>query len=350
MLRFRAGSGAFSEIRKNGFSPEQIGTIAGASGGAKWLVLSQIDRVVIEKILPRLVAPVHLIGSSIGAWRFSCYAQCNPLRALRRFEEAYLEQRYSDAPDIDEITERSREILHAVLGEAGVQEIVSNPVFRTHVMTVRSGFMTASEHRGRLAAGLIVAATANLVSRHTLGAFFRRGLFYDRRDLPPFFEASEFPIDRVELTADNYAAAVLASGAIPLVLKGIENIAGAPRGIYRDGGIIDYHLDLQTSTADRITLYPHFYAYLVPGWFDKRLWWRRNAAVNTARTLLICPSAEFIATLPNSKIPDRTDFSTMDAKTRRKVWRSVVSACEALAEDLSNVLDRNELPSRLERL
>jgi len=45
-LVFKAGRGAMDIIRRDGFSPEQIGSIAGASGGAKWLAISQIDRVV----------------------------------------------------------------------------------------------------------------------------------------------------------------------------------------------------------------------------------------------------------------------------------------------------------------
>ena len=74
-LLFKAGPGALQDVRKRGFSAERIGTIAGASGGAKWLVLSQLDRVIIEQVLPRLAGAVHLVGSSIGAWRFDCYAQ-----------------------------------------------------------------------------------------------------------------------------------------------------------------------------------------------------------------------------------------------------------------------------------
>ena len=81
-LRFRAGPGAYSDIRQRGFAAERVGTIAGASGGAKWLVLSQLDRVIIERILPKLAGPVHLLGSSIGAWRFACYAHASPLAAL----------------------------------------------------------------------------------------------------------------------------------------------------------------------------------------------------------------------------------------------------------------------------
>ena len=130
-LLFKAGAGAYKEIRERGFASERIGTIAGASGGPKWLVLSQLDRVILTEIVPRLRGPVHLVGSSIGAWRLACYAQTDPLAALERFEVAYVEQTYSEAPDVDEITTRSREVLETLLGEHGAAEIVAHPVFRT---------------------------------------------------------------------------------------------------------------------------------------------------------------------------------------------------------------------------
>ena len=110
-LDFRAGPGALQAIQKHGFAAEMVGTMAGASGGAKWLVLSKLDRVVADTVIPRLRGPVYLIGSSIGAWRFACYAQAKPLEAIARFEAAYLGQTYSDDPDRDEITAKSREIM-----------------------------------------------------------------------------------------------------------------------------------------------------------------------------------------------------------------------------------------------
>jgi hypothetical protein len=350
VLLFKAGPGAIRQIQRDGFGPEQVGTIAGASGGAKWLALSQIDRVIIQRILPGLVGPVHLVGSSIGAWRFSCYAQASPLAALERFERAYLEQSYSDNPDINEISDKGREILADVLGTGGALEVLANPLFRTHVMTVRSRFLAASERRPLLAAGLLLAAAANIVSRRSLGMFFTRSLFYDPRDLPPFFDFGGFPLEQTALTAKNYTESVLASGAIPLVLNGIRNIDGAPEGIYRDGGIIDYHLDLPTSAPGRLTLFPHFFDHLIPGWFDKKLPWRKPAASNTDRTLLICPSPAFVRSLPNQKIPDRTDFNTMSPGLRKKTWRAAVASCEALAEELNEVLDRGQMAARLEPL
>ena len=349
-LTFKAGPAAYADIRKRGFAAERIGTLAGASGGAKWLVLSQVDRVIIEHLLPKLSGPVHLIGSSIGAWRFACYGQNNPRQAIERFETAYIEQSYSEKPDRNEITAKSREILERILGDAGASEIVNHRQFRTHVMTVRSRFMTATDNKALLGFGLLAAGAANVVNRKSLGAFFRRGLFYDPRALPPFYNVTGFPLDRIRLTEDNLGDAIIASGSIPLVLNGVRDIHGAPPGIYRDGGVIDYHLDLPLSEPDRLTLFPHFFDAMKPGWFDKRLSWRHMTPENIDRTILMCPSTEFIRELPNGKVPDRTDFVTMKPAERVKLWWRVVDRCRYLADDLADVFEHGRLAARLEPL
>ena len=346
-LVFKAGPGAFDTIRRHGFAIDRIGTIAGASGGAKWLVLSQLDRVILSSILPRLEGPVHLIGTSIGAWRFACYAQSDPHAAIDRFEQAYIEQSYSEAPDIHEITAKSHEILQVILGATGTSQILDHPVFRTHIMAVRARHVAASEQHLLLAASLMIAASLNAISRRTLAWFFERALFFDGRDIPPFFDVSGFPLQRVMLKKDNFEDAVLATGSIPLVLSGVRDIAGAAPGMYRDGGVIDYHLDIPHSADDRLTLYPHFFDRIVPGWFDKKLTWRRPDPVNMDRVILISPSAEFVAGLPGRKITDRTDFQRYSPRERVKVWRKVVSECERLAEELNDVIESGTLESRL---
>ena len=349
-LTFKAGAGALASVRKHGFDISSIGTIAGASGGAKWLTLSQLDRAILTSVVPQLKGPVHLIGSSIGSWRFACYAQDDPVAAIERFEHAYLEQSYSEDPDIHEITAKSREILNEVLGEHGVAEILSNHLFRTHIMAVRSRHIMASENRALLAFGLVTTALLNAFSRSTLGWSFERALFHDKRDLPPFFDVTGFPLQRVELTAANLADAIVATGSIPLVLSGVRDIAGARPGVYRDGGVIDYHLDLPHSAHERLTLFPHFYGRIVPGWFDKKLKWRRPQAGNVDRTILISPSEEFVAKLPNGKIPDRTDFVNYEPRERVRIWRHCVAACEALAEEFLEAIEKDQLAARLEPL
>ena len=349
-LVFKAGPVAFDQIRSRGFSEELIGTLVGASGGAKWLVLSQLDRVLLQRVLPKIPGPLHLLGSSIGAWRFACYAQDDPLAAIDRFEAAYVDQTYSEKPDAEEVTQKSRAILDIILGDNGAQQILDHPTLRTHIMTVRARHVTSSDSPPLLAAGLSLAMIANAAHRRALGGFFSRALFYDARNLPPFFDVCDFPIDRIPISAANLEDVITASGSIPLVLSGVRQIDGAPKGTYRDGGIIDYHLDLPAAADDRIALFPHFFDWLKPGWFDRQLAWRRVNPANFARTLLICPSAEFIAKLPGSKVPDRTDFVRMSPSERVKNWRNVIDQCRQLADELNDVLDQNAVPARLEAM
>ncbi len=349
-LTFKAGAGALKSVKTHGFDISSIGTIAGASGGAKWLVLSQLDRVLLSQLVPRLTGPVHLLGSSIGAWRFACYAQQDPLAAINRFETAYINQSYSARPDIHEITATSRQMIGAVLGNGGVDEILSHPQFRTHIMAVRSRHVLATETRWLLAAGLLTAASMNAVSRRTLGLFFERALFYDARDLPPFFAAQGFPMRTTRLTRNNLEDAIVATGSIPLVLSGVANIDGAEPGVYRDGGVIDYHHDLQHSDGERLTLYPHFYDRIIPGWFDKNLGWRRPQAEHVSRTILVSPSPEFVARLPNGKIPDRTDFVNYSEQERIAAWQSCVDACQEMADDFCEVLEKDQLAAHLNAL
>lgn len=349
-LTFKAGAGALKSVRANGFDISSVGTIAGASGGAKWLVLSQLDRAILTSVVPRLTGPVHLLGTSIGAWRFACYAQNDPLAAIDRFEQAYIEQQFTANPDIREITAKSREILGILLGPTGASEVLDHPVFRTHIMAVRSRHLLASESRWLLALGLLTAASLNLAHRKSLGLFFERALFYDERDLPPFFDVGGFPIQKIRIDRDNLEDAVVATGSIPLVLSGVRDIAGATPGIYRDGGIIDYHHDLPHSDAERLTLYPHFYDRIIPGWFDKKLSWRRPDAAHVNNTILISPSDEFVARLPNGKIPDRTDFVKLTPDERVLAWRQCVRMCEQMADEFSEVIEKDQLAARLQAL
>ena len=349
-LVFKAGPGAFNSIRRHGFAAERIGTIAGASGGAKWLVLSQLDRCILENIVPKLEGPVHLLGSSIGAWRFACYAQENPIAAIDRFEQAYIGQSYSDRPDIHEITDMSRDIVKIVMENGAAEQILSHPVFRTHILTVRSRHIAASENHIVLSSALVASASLNVLHRKLLGLFFERALFFDARELPPFFDMTGFALQKIRIRVDNIEDVIVATGSIPLVLTGVKDIEGANPGIYRDGGIIDYHLDLPHSAAGRLTLFPHFFDRVSPGWFDKKLPWRGPDPVNFENTILVYPSAEFVARLPNAKIPDRTDFTNYAPLDRIRIWQEVVAECAALADEFNDVLEKDELAARLQPL
>jgi len=346
-LTLRAGPDAARLIRDRGLRAEDVDVVPGASGGPKWLVLAGLDRFFFGEFFtaPRS-RPLHLIGSSIGSWRLACLAQRDPMAALARAHEAYIEQRYTTKPPLEEVTKVGADILDVLLGASGVAEILAHPWARLHVITTELRGLGATDRRWPLLASLALAAASNLVSRRVLARRVWRVIFHTARDDSPFRGLSDFPTLHLPLTRENTRQALLASASIPLLLSGVE-VPGAT-GVYRDGGIVDYHLDLDFGTGDGIVLYPHFYPHVVPGWFDKSLRWRRATGRNFRRALIVAPSPEFVATLPYGRIPDRNDFYRYDDATRIRAWRKVVAMSEQVADELRELITTGRLAERIE--
>jgi hypothetical protein len=348
-LTLRAGPDALRLVRDRGLRLEDIDVIPGASGGAKWLVLAGLDRYLFGELLqqPR-ERPLHLIGSSIGSWRMACLAQRDPVAALARGHHAYIyEQRYTRRPSATEVTRVLGRALDLLLGPTGVDEILAHPWARVHVITAEGRGLAASGRRPMLLASLALAVAANVVSRRTLAFQMRRWIFHSAGTDSPFMHLADLPTRHAPLTRENLRDVLLASGAIPLLLEGVR-IPGVESGLHWDGGVLDYHLDIDFGAGDGLVLYPHFYAHVVPGWFDKSLRWRRAEARNFRRALLIAPSDAFVASLPGGKIPDRRDFYTLSDDERVQRWQAVVDASEALGDELRELIRTGDIVGRVQ--
>lgn len=347
-LVFRAGKSAYPIIREEGLRPDRVSVMAGASGGPKWLVLSGIDRV-LPGFFRNRQQPLHLLGSSIGSWRFAAYTADNPADAVAAFEEAYIAQRYSAKPGIAEVTRESVRIMRAYVQARNIPAMLDHPFMRTNFLAVRSRGLGGSDSPLRLGTHLAAAALANAMDRRLLRFFFERALFHDPRQAPPFLpDLAGFTLRTTPLSTANFEAALLASGSIPMVMEGVTGIEGAFPGTYRDGGIIDYHLDLRLERdSERLVLYPHFYDYIIPGWFDKALPRRRGKGDHLDSVLLVAPSREFVASLPHGKIPDRDDFAAFDDRDRLAYWHTVVARGKELGEELMEAITGGGIRQRV---
>ncbi len=335
-LSFRAGAKALSIIRDTGLQPDMVKVMAGAAGGPKWLVLNQLDRYIFSSWLKDRKKPLFLIGASSGAWRFAAVTQKDPVAAIKRLQFAYINQIYSKKPTQGEVSREGLKILNYYLGPESIKEVLQHPYLRLNIMAVRSKLPVTSDRRVLLGFGLAGAAVFNAINRRLLKFFFERALFFDPRDIPPFFEMNGMPIQKIPLNEQGLKTALLASGSIPLVMSGVTEIPAAAGGIYRDGGLIDYHMALPYTVNDHeVVLVPHFYEYMVPGWFDKKLSWRKVTGRNMANVVLIAPSKKFIDRLPLKKIPDRNDFHHFKGRDeeRIKYWNTVVSRSKQLGLD-----------------
>jgi hypothetical protein len=341
-LVLRAGPRALALVRERGLRADDVDVLPGASGGAKWLGIAGLDRYLFGEFFARpRQRPLHCIGSSIGSWRMACLAQRDPVAALDRGHHAYIHlQRYSPRPDPREVTEVLGRCLDHLLGPVAVDEILAHPWARLHVITAEARGLAASARRPMLLAAMALAAAANLAGRRTLAWQFRRVVYHSCGDATPFRHLVDLPTEHRALTRGNLRDALFASGAIPLLLEGVRvaDAEGAPGRVHWDGGVLDYHLDLDFGEGDGLVLYPHFYPHVVPGWFDKGLGWRRAGGGNFARALLIAPSAAFVASLPGGKIPDRRDFYALPEAERIRRWEAVVAASARLGDELRELV------------
>jgi hypothetical protein len=291
------------------------------------------------------------MGSSSGAWRFAAVSQADPLTAIQRFEEAYISQSYRDNPSPLDVSAEADKILKHLLGQQGAREILSHPFLRLNFMTVRSRGLTRSERKAKLFIGLSLAVGGNFIHRRLLGWFFQRGLFYDPRHIPPFAGMQDLPMHTIALTTENLKQGLLASGSIPWVMAGVTHIPGAPHGVYRDGGVIDYHMDLPflKNQQDGIVLFPHYQERVVPGWFDKQIPWRKPLSANMENVLLLVPSPAFVESLPDKKIPDRNDFYTYKGRDKERVgkWRRSVAMSRRLADEFAEAVESGSVKNKV---
>ena len=338
MIDIFAGKTAAKIINEQGFKPELFTSFLGASGGPKWFTLFGLDKYIFGEFFKHRTQPLNLIGSSAGAFRSACFAQNDPVAAIKRLAKSYSQTRYSsNKPTPAEITLKARALLDDVFGDDGVTEIINNPVFKAHFIVAKSNGFIASEHKLIQLLGLSKSYMLNRINRKLLGSQYERFIFGAPNSDLSITDSYNFKTKNIELTQTNLKDALLASGSIPLVMQGIKNIAGSPPGVYRDGGIIDYHFDLKINNPGLI-LYPHFNSDPKAGWFDKNLK-RKVSPQNYDNVVMITPSKEFIAGLPYGKIPDRNDFTDLDADTRIKYWNTVFSETEKLAEAFDNKLN-----------
>ena len=340
-LRIYAGPKALVHIRQHGLQPEHVGVIPGAAGGPKGLILGPLDRFLFGEWLPQSTRAVDLVGASIGAWRMATACLHQPVQALERLERDYIAQHYElpvgqKRPTAQQVTDEFARNLAAFYG-GRIEEVLQHPRYRLHVVTSHGRGLLQSEHPWRTPLGYAGAFMRNLIHRQAMGANLERVVFSTQPELP--FDARDYPTRQVALTPQNFMPAVQASCSIPFVLQAVHDIPGAPAGAYWDGGITDYHLHLNYKGQ---VLYPHFQQAVVPGWLDKSLKWRHKSTAFLDNTIVLAPNPEWVQTLPNGKLPDRSDFVTYanDLPGRIQAWTGAAQASQQLADEFSQWLHK----------
>lgn len=344
-LEIHAGPRALEHLRDHGLQPGDVRAIPAAAGGPKGLVLNALDRFVFGRWLQGSDHTVHLLGASIGAWRMATACLPDPASAFAQMAEDYIHQDYEHAPGKAPKPGHVSEVFGAKLAERfGGREaaVLNHPRWRLHVFTSRGRHLLRREGRVRTPLGYLGAFATNALSRKAMGGWLERVIFSDARDPLPI-HLQDFRTHLVPLDARNLQPSILASCSIPFWLDAVHDIPGAPRGAYWDGGITDYHLHLDyASMGEGLVLYPHFQKTVIPGWLDKAFRHRHRATQRLDNLVVLAPSAEWIATLPEAKLPDRSDFKRYgdDLAARVRAWSRAVRESQRLADEFAAWLER----------
>ncbi len=349
-LILRAGKRAMAHIQSNGLQPTDIAILPGAAGGPKGIGLQGLDLALFGDWLPRAPRQRTLIGASIGSWRFASACLPDASAGIKRLGELYTSQRYAKGVSMKDVSQSCRQLLSDLL-QGQDAAVLSNPLYHLNIIVVKSHGLLVHDRKSALGLGLSAVIGNNLLNRKRLARHFERLIIHDERAAPPLGKLEDFRSHFHPLATSNLRQSLIASASIPLVMEAIRDIPGVGPGTYRDGGLLDYHLDLPYS-GDGLVLYPHFSDRIIPGWFDKSLPWRNGDATRLQDVVLVAPSAAYLASLPHGKLPDRRDFSRYmgDDEGRERYWRKAMAESARMGDELLELADSGRISEHLLQL
>lgn len=352
-IRVKAGQRAYDRIRDGGFSLDSIGTYVGPAGGPRWLVGSGFDLTLLEEGLLGRKRPVWLVGASAGAWRFAAWLQPEAAKSYRRLMESYITATYGRNDTPETILESLAAIVNGYIEDDALPFALADKKYRLAIMTCRMKRLTACDGSLLQKAGFVLGFLANALHPSLIYRFAERIVFFSGPKPPDFCFREGFRGRFIPLSEINFKSAVIASGAIPIAVAGVKDIFGAPDGVYRDGGLLDYHINQDyTTRSDELTLFFHHQERIIPGWMDKRFKRRRPSEAALDSVVMVHPSESFVAGLPDGRIPDRGDFKRFidDPAARVENWRRTVERAAPLGEAFLELIAGGRLRDVVENI
>jgi len=352
-IRIKAGRRAYELIQDGGFSLDRVTTFFAPAAGPRWLIMTGFDLALLTAGLLGRKRPVNLVGSSSGAWRFAAWVQPEAEKSYRQLMEAYIGMSFRRGDTAQSVLQQLIGVINAYLEDDAIPFALTSKQYRLAILTARARHLMASDAIWIQSSALAACFLLNALSRSRLDQFLERVVFFNGPTRPRFSLHRPYQGQFVPLSRANFKQAVLASGAVPLAVAGIRDIYGAPRGVYRDGGLLDYHQTHDYAEKDdEVTLFFHYQERVIPGWFDKQLKYRKTPVDVLEHTLLVYPTDKFVERLPLGKIPDRTDFRTFvdDPGSRIRNWQEAVRHSEPLGEQFMELVESGRLKDVVEPL
>ena len=280
-------------------------------------------------------------------------ASQHPEIAHRHLLDGYINQAFTADFTAAGVSASHRRILAGMLVEHNIRHVLDHPRFdvAAHVVRVRHpvGWQSRFTKQVQMVNFGLIALFQAISPRGTEW-MLERVLFHTR---PDGLNGACFGGPVIRFTPENLLEATLACGTVPIYMTPVRDPQGAPAGLYMDGGLADYHLRenyARATTSPGITLFPHFQRRIVPNWFD-RYWSRRVPSASVLDSVLqIYPADEFIARLPDGRIPNREDFFTYTGNPQERIrrWNEAATLSDDLGQAFLDDLEQGRIPDLAE--
>ncbi|MBW2544499.1 MAG: patatin-like phospholipase family protein [Deltaproteobacteria bacterium] len=348
-----AGKNVYEIIQDSGFDFDSVATYVGAASGPRWLVASGFDLSLLKSGVLGNKRPTVLAGSSAGAMRFSAWMQPEPEKSYEKLIEAYIAMNFTRKDTPETILQSIRNLIDFYIDDDALSFALTNRKYRLAITTVRAKRLAASNVRWLQGLALGTGFVCNALNRRMIHRFFQRVVFHNSPILPYFCLNHDFRGQTIPLNEANFKHALLASSAVPLAAAGVRDIYGAPGGMYRDGGLTDYHLNQKYSGGKgAITLMFNHQKRIIPTWMDKRLPSRQPPREYLEDVLMVHPSDDFIRKLPYNRVPDRGDFKRYADNPSKRIrgWKRAVVVSEHLGEQFLELVENGRLRDVVEKM
>ncbi len=345
-IAVKAGEKIIERIRDGGFRPDRIAAYVGPGAGPRWLVSAGFDLTLLREGTLGRKRPVVLSGASAGALRFAAWVQPEAEKCYRALMDGYIGLTFDDRDNRKSVGRKILDLIDGFVENDAIPFALAHKRYRLNVVTARARRLAAREMAPLQGTGLLFASLLNAVHRSWLRFCFERVVFFTGPIPPRYAFRKGFRGRTVPLNAANYKLALLASSAIPLAVSGVRNPFGAPPGVYRDGGLVDYHLNTRFGETDEdVTLFFSHQGRIVPTWLDKRLSYRRPRKEALENVLMIHPTEAFVEALPGGRVPEREDFRTFwkDPGQRMENWRRAVEMSSRFGENFLELVESGKI-------
>mmetsp|Transcript_30529 Transcript_30529/g.67662 ORF Transcript_30529/g.67662 Transcript_30529/m.67662 type:complete len:412 (+) Transcript_30529:154-1389(+) len=312
-------------LQKKGW--DYFSVYAGGASGPRSFVTMGFDKQFSKLVdSGAITGDKWLLGGSTAALRFCALISGLISRKNISYElkEHFAKMVYKPGDTPKTLAPMMEALFLKVLPPHLADKVLRHPSLHLCIMVtqLRPAYQNLPEWQLKALFGLFLGA--NVVTPASLKLLQRRLCFYTGPHPPPFITPAD-EVTCLPLTSQNVYQVLHATTCLPFMSERCEYIAGVGSGLFFDGALSDYHLNL-ASTPE----YPLLLLGDGPGpAFKQTLWdaytWRRAPSQYRRNVTVLYPTQQFVECLEAGKLPTVFDYFSKqyiaDPPLRQRHWR-----------------------------